>query len=120
MIKKININDKFTKFDEIFSPKIISEFDDYYIKITRLLGELPRHKHSNSSEIFIIFEGNMEIHFDDGIIELEKGDMINIPPNTYHKPIAKSLCKVILIEKKDTINTGDQVNKYTLEKLDWI
>jgi len=120
MINKINLKKKFKKLDKLFKPGIISEYDDYYIKIANIKGEFIRHKHNNSAEIFIIHKGKLEIHFDDKVVKLKKGEMINIPKNIYHKPIAKKICEIILIEKKDTINTGNIKNNLTQENLDWI
>jgi mannose-6-phosphate isomerase-like protein (cupin superfamily) len=116
----INLKEKFDKFDEIYSPKIISELNDYHIKLGKLLGDFVWHSHKETDEAFIIVEGCLEMHFRDKIEILNEGELIVVPKGVEHKPYAKNLCKVLLIEPNTTVNTGDSENEMTKKDLEWI
>ena len=120
MSDKVNIKEKFTKIEEYFSPKIISSMDDYHIKLAKLKGEFIWHKHDNSDEVFILIKGILEIHFKDNVVNVKEGELIVIPKNVEHRPIAKKECHVLLIEKKVTINTGSINDDFTILDPDWI
>ncbi len=53
----INFNDKFQKFDEYWSPKVIAEMNDYQLKLVKVQGEFVWHEHSETDEVFIVLEG---------------------------------------------------------------
>ena len=47
MKKAINLYSKFDKFDEYWSPKVISEMNNYQFKLVKIKGEFIRHHHSD-------------------------------------------------------------------------
>lgn len=119
-MKVINLEDKFKKFDETYTPKIIADLNDYQIKIGKLLGEFVWHSHPETDEAFLIIEGSLEIHFKDKIEILNQGELIVVPKGVEHKPIAKKLCKVLLIEPNTTVNTGNVETHMTHKELERI
>ena len=50
----------------------------------------------------------MSIEFEDEVIELNEGEMIVVPKGKNHKPFAEEESKIMLIEPKGVINTGDK------------
>ncbi|MBL29786.1 MAG: cupin [Flavobacteriaceae bacterium] len=108
MKKIINFKRKLAKFNDLWSPKIISEFNEQEIKLVKLKGDFVSHKHDKTDEVFIVLEGKLKIEFKDKIAELNKGEMIVIPSGEKHKPFSDEECKIILIERKNTINTGGE------------
>ena len=118
---KISPKDKFKLFHDYWSPKIVSELNDSYIKFAKFKGEFVMHQHDNEDELFYVIEGVLRIEFeDDDPVVLEAGEMIVIPKGMKHKPIADNEAHIMLIEPKSTLNTGDTINQLTKEKLDWI
>ena len=62
----------------------------------------------------------LEIEFRDGKVTLNKGEMYVIPKGVEHKPFAKGLCQVLLVEPKGVINTGGTGGELTAENDIWV
>ena len=118
--KKINIKQKFSKFSEYWSPKVLAEMNDYEFKIARIKGEFIWHNHTETDEAFIVIEGSMKILLRGKTIQLSKGDLYVVPKGTDHKPVAEKECKLMLVELKGTKNTGSETHKLTAEDNQWI
>jgi len=118
--KKINFQQKFEKFSSQWMPHVIAEMNDYQFKIARIEGEFVWHDHKDTDEVFIIIEGQMSIEFRDGKVELAAGEMFVVPKGVEHKPIATSECKIMLVEPRGTVNTGDAGGELTAANDMWI
>ena len=119
-MKKINLEDKLSKFSEHWSPKVIAEMNDYQFKLVRIEGEFVWHDHPDTDEVFIVIEGTMKIEFEDRTIELNEGEMLVVPKGVRHKPYAEEECKVMLVEPRGVVNTGDAEGDLTAPNDDWI
>ena len=117
---KITLREKFSKFSEHWTPKVIAEMNDYQFKLVKIEGEFIWHNHSDTDEVFIVIEGRMFIEFDNETIELNEGEMYVVPKGVQHKPYSKQECKVMLVEPKDVINTGDIEDYLTASNDVWI
>ena len=62
----------------------------------------------------------MNIEFSDKTIQLDSGEMTVVPKGVIHKPFSKKECKILLIEPKNTINTGDVGGELTVSNNQWI
>ena len=118
--KKINIQEKFQKFSEHWSPKVIAEMNDYQFKLAKVKGEFIWHEHKETDEVFIVIDGRMQIEFREQIIELGTGDMYVVPKGVEHKPYAEEECNIMLVEPRGVVNTGDKTNDMTIENDVWI
>lgn len=116
----INFKEKFTKFNEHWSPRVIAEMNDYQFKIVKVEGEFVWHDHPDTDEVFIVIEGVLFIEFRDGKVKLESGEMFVIPKGVEHKPVANSECKIMIVEPKGVINTGDSESELTAQSDVWV
>lgn len=119
-MEKINFEEKFKLFNEYWSPRIIGEVNDSYIKIAKFRGEFTWHTHENEDEMFYVIKGILTIKFRDKDIKLEDGDSIIIPKGIEHLPVADDEVHVLLIEPKSTLNTGNVINDKTVKALEKI
>ena len=119
-MKKINLQNKFNKFDDQWSPKVIMEMNDYQFKLVKIENDFTWHKHDDTDETFFVIEGKIGIEFEDETIELSAGEMIVVPKGKKHKPFAEEEAKIMLIEPKGVINTGDALSKLTADNDQWI
>ncbi len=117
---KINLQDKFSKFSEHWTPKVIAEMNDYQFKLVKIEGEFVWHNHSDTDEVFIVVEGKMMIEFEHETIELNQGEMYVVPRGVQHKPYAEQECKVMLVEPKGVVNTGEASGDLTAQNDVWI
>lgn len=98
---------------ELWSPRIIGEVDDAYIKVARVHGSLAWHSHENEDELFLILKGRLRIEMEGGPVELGEGEMCIVPKGVRHNPVAENECHLMLIERKSTLHTGDVVTEKT-------
>ena len=116
----INLQSKFELFSELWSPKVIAEMNDYQFKLVKVKGHFTWHEHRDTDEVFIVIEGSMGIEFKDRTVELNSGEMIVVKKAEEHKPFATEECKVLIIEPRGVINTGDSGGDLTSKNDVWI
>ena len=49
-MNKVNLSEKFSLFSEHWTPKIISELNNYQIKIVKLKGDFVWHDHGDTDD----------------------------------------------------------------------
>ena len=103
----INLQEKFSKFSEHWSPKIIAQLNDYHFKLAKIQGEFIWHDHPETDEVFFVVKGNLDILFRDGKVTLHEGEMFVVPKGVEHKPVAEQECHILLVEPAGTVNTGN-------------
>ena len=98
---------------ELWSPRIIAEVDDSFVKVAKIKGEFPWHSHEMEDELFMVLDGEMSIELEDSRVKLTTGDLYVVPKGTSHRPSAAEECLILLFEKKSTRHTGDIVQENT-------
>lgn len=92
---------------ELWSPRVIGELDDNYIKVAKVQGTLAWHSHEHEDELFYVLAGVFRIEMEDRTVVLNPGEMFVVPKGVRHNPIAEQECLILLIERKSTLHTGD-------------
>ena len=118
MVDKVNLAVKLSLFDEPWSPKIVAELNDAYVKVVKFEGEFVWHHHDDEDELFLVVSGRLRMQFRDGDVVLEPGELIVVPRGVEHCPLAEGETQVVLIEPRSTLNTGNVLNERTLEQLE--
>ena len=116
----INIRDKFSRFAAHWSPRVIAEMNDYQFKLVKLQGEFVWHSHADTDEVFIVVDGEMAIEFRDGRVDLKSGEMFVVPRGVEHKPVATAECRVMLVEPRGVVNTGEADSALTAQNDVWV
>jgi len=98
---------------ELWSPRVIAEVDDAYIKVAKVQGTFGWHAHRDEDELFLVLRGRLRIDMEGGAVELGEGELFVVPKGVRHNPTAVDECHVMLIERKSTLHTGDVVNDKT-------
>ena len=119
-MSKINLREKLEKFSDHWSPKVIAEMNDYQFKLVKIEGEFVWHNHTDTDETFIVIEGEMKIDFEDNTVVLKEGEMYVVAKGVEHKPYAEKECKIMIIEPRGVVNTGDIEGDLTASNDVWI
>ena len=98
---------------ELWSPRVICEVDDNYVKVAKVRGTFGWHAHADEDELFLILGGRLRIEMERGAVEIGEGEMFVVPKGTRHNPVADEECHVMLIERKSTLHTGDTLIEKT-------
>ncbi len=117
---KINIIDKLDLFNDLWSPKIIGELNNSYVKVAKIQGEYVWHKHEKEDELFYCLDGEIVLDTREKRFTLKKGEMIIVPKGVEHKPSSNQVSAIMMIELKSTRNTGNIINELTKEDLEKI
>ena len=119
-MKKVNLDEKLATFHDHWSPKIVGEINESYVKLAKLKGEFVWHEHESEDEMFMVIKGTLVIKFPTEDIILNEGELCIIPKGIKHMPVADEEVHVMLIEPKTTLNTGDVKNERTVDVLEQI
>ncbi|AIZ64857.1 cupin [Hymenobacter sp. DG25B] len=98
---------------EYWSPRVVAEFEDSYVKVAKVHGSLAWHSHEQEDEVFFILKGHLRIELETGAVELPEGALYVVPKGVRHNPVAEQECHIMLIEKKSTLHTGSEVTEKT-------
>ena len=111
MIEAVNLAQKLTLFQEYWSPKVVGELNDNYLKVVKVKGEFAWHKHDEDDEMFLVLKGRLVIQLRDQDITLNEGDFLVVPKGVEHRPVAEDEAHIMLIEPKTVVNTGDATDE---------
>jgi len=117
-MQTVNLADKFSQFHERYSPKILGEVNDSYVKAVKLQGEFVWHHHDHEDEMFLVVQGELRMRFRDHEETVRPGEFIIVPRGVEHLPSAEQETHILLFEPKSTLNTGNIVNERTVAELE--
>jgi len=119
-MEKVNLAEKFARFEERWSPRIVGELNGQLVKLVKLQGEFVWHHHEREDELFLVVAGEMTIELRDRTVRLGPGEFFIVPRGVEHRPVAEREAQVLLFEPKSTLNTGNVRNERTVEELEKI
>jgi mannose-6-phosphate isomerase-like protein (cupin superfamily) len=116
--EKINLAAKLARFSDHWSPKVIADLNGQQVKLVKFQGEFVWHHHQTEDELFLVLDGRFRMDFRDRQVWLETGEMIVVPRGVEHRPFAEEEVSVLLFEPASTLNTGDVIERRTVERLE--
>lgn len=112
---KVNLAEKLALLDRPYNPGIVGYLNDYKLMVVKVQGEFVWHSHAETDDFFLVLSGRMTIQLRDRDVELEAGEMFVVPRGVEHCPKADEEAEVLLIEPRETVNTGDNEGERTVE-----
>jgi mannose-6-phosphate isomerase-like protein (cupin superfamily) len=116
-METVNLSQKLGLFQDYWSPKIVGELNDSYVKLVKFKGEFVWHHHDDEDELFLVVKGRFRLDFQDRAVWIEEGEFIIVPRGVEHRPVAEEEVHVLLLEPKSTLNTGNVENELTVPEL---
>jgi mannose-6-phosphate isomerase-like protein (cupin superfamily) len=116
----INLQEKLDLLTEQWAPRVVAEMNDYQFKVVKLEGDFVWHSHKETDETFLVLEGDLRIDFRDGAVQIGVGELFVVPKGVEHKPYAAREVKLMLVEPRGVLNTGDAGGERTAENDVWI
>lgn len=111
----MNIHKYLSAVTEYFSPKVIGEVNDVFVKVAKINGEkVPWHNHTNEDEAFFIVKG--ELLFEEegkASFMMKEGDFYVVKNGVNHRVSSTEECQIMLIENKTTAHTGEVESEIT-------
>ena len=122
----IDLIGKIALIDGHWQPRVVAEMNDYQFKVVKIEGDFQWHRHADTDETFVVLDGELRIDYragpsGDGSIVLRAGQMAVVPKGVEHKPYAQKEVKLLLIEPRGVVNTGDgAAGERTVQNDQWV
>ncbi len=117
-LSTVNLAAAFSRFDELWSPRIAGELNGQHVKLAKLHGEFVWHHHEREDELFYVVRGRLEMHLRDRVVPIGEGEFFIVPRGVEHKPVAPEEAHILLFEPASTSNTGNVRDERTREHLE--
>src|ERR1700758_181952 len=117
-METVNLSEKFSRFSDYWSPKIIGDLNDCHVKAVKIKGEFVWHHHDDEDELFLVVKGKLRIKFRDREAVIGPGEFIIVPKGVEHCPAAEDEVHMILMDPQSTRNTGNITNERTVVQLE--
>jgi mannose-6-phosphate isomerase-like protein (cupin superfamily) len=115
-VEKVNLSQKFSLFDELWSPKIVGDLNGQQVKLAKLKGEFTWHHHDAEDELFLVIRGRLTVRLRERDVLLEEGEFLIVPRGVEHMPVAEEEAHVLMFEPSGTLNTGNIRDERTVEE----
>ncbi len=112
-MQKRNLDEVLDRVSEQWAPKKVADLNDYEVKVVKVLGEFVWHQHDETDEFFYVLSGDVTIQLRDGDVALTQGDVYVVPRGVEHCPKAAAEVRLMLIEPRGVVNTGDAGGELT-------
>ena len=113
-MEKIVLDEKFAKFAEHWRPKVVAALNGQEVKVVKVQGEFPWHRHTDAEEMFLVWRGRFRVEYRDRVVDMGPGEMCVVPRGVEHRTAADEEAEVLIFEPSDVVNTGDApVSEYT-------
>ena len=120
MPDSINLLMQLDKITELWQPRVVAEMNDYQFKLAKLEGDFVWHSHADTDEAFFVIVGDLRIDLRDVAVTIRPGELYVVPKGVEHKPFAEHEVKLMLIEPRGTVNTGDEGGERTAPNDVWV
>ncbi len=120
MIRKVSLAEKLGSFQDHWSPKIVGEVNDAFVKLVKFQGDFVWHHHDTEDELFLVVKGRLRMRLRDGELVVGEGELVIVPRGIEHLPVADKETHVLLFEPKTTVNTGNVRSERTVTDPDRI
>ena len=118
MTEPINLSEKLAAFEELWSPRVIGEFNGQALRLAKLLGKFDWHTHEDEDEVFLVVQGTMRVHLRDRVIQLAAGELFIVPRGVEHMTSADELASCLIMTTKDAHTGGTDKNPCGMDSAD--
>ncbi|ANZ43515.1 cupin [Lentzea guizhouensis] len=112
MTEPINLHTALAAIDRPWDPRIVTQVNDYDVRIAKVEGEFAWHAHDTTDEFFLVLDGELRIALRDASGErsvvLPRGAVFVVPRGVEHKPSSADGASILMFEPTGTPNTGDR------------
>ncbi len=110
----VNLAAALDSFEELWSPRVAAQVNDYDVRIAKVAGEHVWHAHSDTDEFFLMLAGTLYIALRDGlgggerVVILNRGEIFVVPRNIEHRLASPAGASILLVEPTGTLSVGDR------------
>ena len=105
MPKAANLEQKLMLFSEVWSPRIVAEYNGNEVMVAKLKGAYHWHKHEDTDDFFYVLAGHLTLETENGNVAMRPGDLYVVPDGEE--------AHILLIEPAGEPNSGDPATAAT-------
>ena len=120
VLDKVNLQERLSRIPDHWNPRIVGELNGQHVKLAKLLGEFAWHRHEQEDELFLVLDGTLRMELRNTAIDIGPGEFFIVPRGVEHRPVAALEVQVLLFEPAGTLNTGDAIDRRTVEEPEWL
>jgi quercetin dioxygenase-like cupin family protein len=101
---------------ELWSPRVVGQVNNQYIKVAKIQGEFPWHSHEHEDEMFFVLRGLLRIgrsEADGGPVSVQPGEFFVVPAGIRHNTSAEEETWIALVETVTTLHSGSEQTPLT-------
>lgn len=116
-VKPVNLAEKLSLFSDTWAPRIVGSFNDNDLMLVKVEGAFDWHSHPETDDFFMVVTGKLDIELRDDTVTLGPGELYVVPAGVEHRPVARPVAAILLIEPSGTPNTGDPTTAVTKTRI---
>lgn len=121
MLKVISLEKGFGCFADTFSPRIIAELNGQLVMLVRCEGDkVPWHTHAYEDELFLVIDGELEVHEREGHVTLRTGELCVVKRGVEHRVVPRGHVKLMLFEPAGIEHTGKVKSEITRTRFNYL
>ena len=112
----ISLEQACSALEELWSPRVVGQVNNQYIKVAKIQDEFPWHSHEREDEMFLVLRGVLRIgrsEADGGPVLLHPGEFFVVPRGVRHNTSAEEETWIALVETVTTLHTGGEQSPLT-------
>ncbi len=117
-MKVINIHEKLKLINDHWNPRVVAEPNGQQIRLVKVLGDFPFHKHEDEDEVFFVVKGNIRLDFETHSERLKENEFFVVPKGIVHRPFAEKEAELMIFTTNKNVNTGNIKSDRTLNTED--
>ena len=103
---KRNVHEELDKIEQLWSPHVVGEVNDYEVKVANVAGEFAEHVHDDTDEVFLVLAGRLHLDLPDVTVTLDPLDLYTVPRGVRHRPRADAGTRILMLEPRGTSQDG--------------
>jgi len=115
MSEPILLAEALQRFEALWSPRIVTQVNDYDVRIAKVAGEHVWHSHESTDEFFLVLDGELRISLresqgvdDERDVVLPTGSVFVVPRGVPHRPCSPQGASILMFEPTGTSTVGEQ------------
>jgi mannose-6-phosphate isomerase-like protein (cupin superfamily) len=105
-----SLHDILNSFEQRWSPRIVTQVNDYDVRLAKVEGTYIWHRHDNTDEFFMVIDGVLDIGLRDSegerTVTLHANDVFVVPKSVEHRPASAHGASILMFEMTGTLTTG--------------
>ena len=109
-LEVISIADHAARLTEPFTMIDLASIDDLVLSVFLCQGTLPRHRHLDQDELFLVHSGTISLESDWGTTILQGGELAVVPKGVGHRSSSLLHSQILLLQPRLMVNrrNGDR------------